>query len=347
MTRSTLRAAVLGVIVAVAVALGVVTTSAHAAPVVPAAGYGFATGAEFLQYPQRDLDRTLDTVRQTSASWIRLGIDRSQIETSPGVYNWSTSDRVIGAARARGLRVLALIGYTPILQGGGLLRTAPPANVSDFAVFAQRAVQRYGGQVNNWEIWNEPNLPIFFGGIPNKSAVYSRLLTATYAAIKQVQPNSTVIAAGLSPMQGSDSPVAFVNDLYRFGARGSFDALALHPYVFPGGIGANPNGAWTDVGAVRTLMVRNGDARKKIWFTEFGAPTNGPQNGGTTPEQQRDIIASQLAAFSRMPFAGPAFLYTVRDAAGDPGSLTNRETRFGSLLTVDYRLKPTFFLLRR
>ena len=346
MNRPSLRAAVLSAVAAVALVLGL-ASPANAAPVAPAAGYGFATGSEFLQYSQADLDRTLDTVKQTSAGWIRLGIDRSQIETGPGVYNWSTSDRVINAARARGLKVLALIAYTPLLQGGGLLKTAPPANPNDFAVFAQRAVQRYGGQVNNWEIWNEPNLPFFFGNIPNKSAAYARLLKATYGAIKRVQPNSTVIAAGLSPMQGSDSPVAFVNDLYRFGAKGSFDALALHPYVFPGGIGANPNGAWSDIAAVRGLMVRNGDAGKKIWFTEFGAPTNGPRNGGNTPEQQRDIIASQLAAFAQMPFAGPAFIYTIRDTANDPGSLNNRETRFGSLLTFDYKLKPTFFLLRR
>ncbi|WP_343996394.1 hypothetical protein, partial [Williamsia deligens] len=307
----------------------------------------FATGAEFLQYSQGDLNRTLDTVRQTSASWIRLGIDRSQIETSPGVYNWSTSDRVINAARARGLRVLGLIAYTPLLQGGGLLKTAPPANPNDFAVFAQRAVQRYGSQVNNWEIWNEPNLPIFFGNIPNKSAAYARLIRATYPAIKAVQPNSTVIAAGLSPMQGSDSPVAFVNDLYRFGAKNSFDALALHPYVFPGGIGSNPNGAYTDIAAVRGLMVRNGDAGKKIWFTELGAPSNGARFGGNTPDGQRDIIASELAALAQLPFAGPAFVYTIRDTANDPGSLNNRESRFGALLTSDYKLKPTYFLLKR
>ena len=62
------------------------------------------------------------------------------------------------------------------------------------------------------------------------------LLQAAYPAIKLVQPDSTVLAAGLSPAVGVDAPPNFVNDMYIAGAKGYFDAIAMHPYVYPGGI---------------------------------------------------------------------------------------------------------------
>ncbi|WP_284149962.1 hypothetical protein [Williamsia sp. CHRR-6] len=41
------------------------------------------------------------------------------------------------------------------------------------------------------------------------------------------------------------------------------------------------------------------------------------------------------------------FIYSIRDLSADPRTLNNRETRFGALLTYDYKLKPAFFLLKR
>ncbi|MBJ7291584.1 hypothetical protein [Williamsia sp.] len=346
MSRLSLRTLIAGVILSVTLGLSAVPP-ASAAPVVPAAGYGFTEGALITTLSQADIDREMNVVAQTNAKWFRVLIDRSTIETSPGVYNWGPTDRVVNAARKRGLSVIGLIAFTPLLQGGGLLRTAPPARATDFSAFAARAVQRYRGSSSTWEIWNEPNLPAFFGLVANKPARYVALLRATYPVIKRIQPRSTVIAAGLSPLLGSDSPPQFMRDIYRLGAKRYFDAAAMHPYVFPSGFAKDPLNAFSDVARVRDIMVRNGDAGKKIWFTEFGAPTNGPRFGGNTPIQQRDQIKEGLARIARLPYAGPVIIYSIRDYSNDPRTLNDRETRFGALLTYDYKLKPTFDLLRR
>ncbi|MGU3292091.1 hypothetical protein [Williamsia sp. M5A3_1d] len=346
MQRSSLRVFIVGVVSAIALALFSVP-SASAAPLVPAAGYGFTEGALITTLSQQDIDRELNTVAQTNASWFRVLIDRSTIEKSPGVYDWSGTDRVVNAARSRGLRVIGLIAFTPFFQGGGILRTAPPARASDFSDFVGKAVQRYRGSSNTWEIWNEPNLPAFFGLVANKPQRYTELLRASYPVIKRIQPQSTVIAAGLSRISGTDSPPQFIADMYKAGARPFFDAAALHPYVFPNGIANAPDNAISDVARVRALMVANGDANKKIWFTEIGAPSNGPGRGGNTPEQQRDQIRDLLAFIARLPYAGPAIIYSIRDFSSDPRTLGDRETRFGALLTQDYKLKPTYFLLKK
>ena len=97
-------------------------------------------------------------------------------------------------------------------------------------------VKRYQDRISDWEIWNEPNLPRFFGFSDLRPAGYVALLQAAYPAIKLVQPDSTVLAAGLSPAVGVDAPPNFVNDMYIAGATGYFDAMAMHPYLYTGGI---------------------------------------------------------------------------------------------------------------
>lgn len=73
----------------------------------------------------------------------------------------------------------------------------------------------------------------------NRAERYTELLKVAYPAIKAVQPTGTVIAAGLSPAFEHDAPPIFVNAMYAGGAKGSFDAMAMHPYVFPGGLAAD------------------------------------------------------------------------------------------------------------
>jgi len=59
------------------------------------------------------LGANLDAVRNAGATWIRLDVDWSQIEPNPGSSDFSGPDRVVDAARSRGLQVLAITTYTP------------------------------------------------------------------------------------------------------------------------------------------------------------------------------------------------------------------------------------------
>ncbi len=313
-------------------------TPTQAAPVVPPDGYGFSMGAAPEWMSAADADRELDAVAKTGASWLRLLIDWNKVQPTKGVYDWGYVDYWINGAAARGLRVLGLIAYSAeFARPSGTFFTQPPVNPADFATFAGAVVNRYGDRVSHWEIWNEPNLPLFFGGLVNSGARYTALLKATYPAIKAVQPNSTVLAAGLSRLAGDDSPPSFLQQMYAAGAKGFFDAAAAHPYVFPGGLAADPEGGWSDVGRMYDVMAANGDGGKKIWMTEFGAPTSDPSAEGVSQEEQAKQITNVLAAAADTGYSGPAFVYSVRDI--DSSARGEREKNFGALLTSDWRPK--------
>lgn len=343
--RLALRAA--GVLLScVVVALGGVVPAAHAAPPTPAAGYGFSEGSAMLDLNPTDLNRELDAVAKTNASWLRVLFDWNKAEPSPGQYNWEVFDRVVNAASARGLRVLGNIAFSPgWARSGFSFFTAPPKDPGAFAGFTKAVVSRYGSRINSWEIWNEPNLPLFFGFSGDRPQIYTNLLKAAYPAIKSVQPNSTVVAAGLSRSGGGDAPPAFLNAMYDAGAGGYFDAAAMHPYVFQGGMAADPENGWSDVARVRDVMVAHGDGGKKIWMTELGAPTSAPNAEGVSQAEQAQQITDLLGAISQLGYAGPAFVYSIRDT--DSGAQWNREANFGALLTSDWEPKAAAAVLAR
>ena len=71
---------------------------------------------------------------------------------------------------------------------------------------------------------------------PNPAA-YTRLLAASYPTIKRADPRAVVIAGALAPAMPAATTtidaVAFVDRMYRAGARRWLDAVSVHPYSFP------------------------------------------------------------------------------------------------------------------
>jgi hypothetical protein len=314
--------------------------------IVPADGYGFGDGSSILYNSAADNDRELDAVALTNASWLRVEINWYRIEKSRGVFDWGYLDHIVDAARARNLKVLGMIAFTPDwAREPGTFFTAPPVNAADFAQFAVAVVQRYHDRVSDWEIWNEPNYPLFWGRSSTDAAGYTELLKAAYSAIKTVQPDSTVLAAGLTPTTGDDAPPAYLAAMYAAGAKGYFDAAAMHPYVFPGGMSADPQNGWSDVARVHDLMVSNGDGDKKIWMTEVGAPTSDPSAEGATQQEQIRQISDILWASSQTGYSGPAFIFSIRDV--DTSQRDELEDNFGTLLTSDWQPKFAASILAR
>jgi polysaccharide biosynthesis protein PslG len=336
-SRIVARAATAVLLVAAMTVVGQRSVAAEAVTP-PRDGYGFSVGAPMTYMSNVDADHELDAVAKTRATWLRVLIDWHLVEPMPGAFNWGYVDHWVNGARQRGLNVLGLIAYTPDwARAPGSYFSAPPVDPSTFAAFAAKVVQRYGDRATNWEIWNEPNVPLFFGDVPDRAARYTELLKATYPAIKAVQPNSTVIAAGLSRAWAPDDPPTFVDAMYRLGAKGSFDALAMHPYVYPNGLAVDDHNGWSDVERVRRLMVDNGDGAKKIWMTELGAPTSAPSAAGVSQDEQARQITDVLWKAAESGFSGPAFIFSIRDV--NTADQDNEQDNFGALLTSDWQPK--------
>lgn len=302
---------------------------------------GFSPGAAFLWGDAHDVERDLDGMRDAGSAWVRIDIDWSLIESTKGDPDWARTDRAVHGARERGLDVLGLIAYTPSwARPEGTSDKHPPSRSTDFAAFAARAVARYRDVgVRHWEMWNEPNLTRFWEPRPDPGA-YAQLLRAAAGAIRDVDPDAVIVSGGLSPASDDGEEVAparFLEAVYASGGGGSFDAVGHHPYHFPCPL--DTDGSWNAWRAVlpelRELMVRHGDADKRIWLTEYGAPT-GTSPRAVSDEGQARFVEDAFATARETAWIGPLFWYSYRDAGRD---LEQPEHNFG-LVRHDFEPKP-------
>jgi hypothetical protein len=151
-------------------------------------------------------------------------------------------ERMLPFAQARGVKVvLAVYPAKP--------RSAPttPAAANDFAAFAA-LVARTFPTVKEFIVGNEPNQTRFwqpqFDSSGGACVAFTRMLAASYDALKAVDPANRVIGVGLSPRGNDDpraksnishSPVTCLRDMgaaYRGLARAKplMDEFSFHPY---------------------------------------------------------------------------------------------------------------------
>jgi hypothetical protein len=333
-----------------------VAGSTRAAPKPPPPSrVGIADAGDIQTLPPLERGRYLTTLRRAGARWVRVGLYWTVIQRRGRTnYEWKSFDNVVRAARQRGLAILGVILYTPAwARTPGTRDNTPPTDLNDLEAFAFRAARHFGRLgVHAYEIWNEPNIASFWAPAPDPKA-YTMLLERAHRGIKRGDPSATVVSGGLSPFAGygvSDgahiNPVTFLEQMYAAGARSSIDAVGWHPYNFPDGLRYHAWSAWSQMAqtnpSARSIMRANGDAKKKLWATEWGAPT-GSAAQSMSETAQAQLVTAALRSFKGWRWAGPAFFYSLRDKGTNSA---DREENFG-LIRHDWSQKPAYAAFQR
>lgn len=316
--------------------------------------FGIAEGETLLGLSSEDLNSRLGALSSLGITWIRFDIDWNHVQPNDSTtFYWDNIDQLVSAANAHNINLLAILDYTPTwARSSACLETerCAPADPFAFAQFAQAAAERYGPQgITAWEIWNEPNLHGSWEPAANALA-YTQILKAAYIAIKNTEPSSTVIIGGMGPgaTNGNDiSPIDFLSEIYADNGGGYFDAVGYHPYTFPGLPSDTGNNAWSQMSetspSLRSVMAIYGDQNKKIWITEFGAPTSGPDPDWYVSEaKQAQMVTNAFQLYSQYNWVGPLFWYTFQDG----GTSTSTNENFFGLTRYDGSTKPAYSVLQ-
>ncbi|MDX6639500.1 MAG: polysaccharide biosynthesis protein PslG [Solirubrobacteraceae bacterium] len=329
----------------------------------PAAGPAFLglAAPELIALPRAQLDQTLDAQLRLRVGLIRQTFDWAQIERSPGRYDFRRYDALMQGLAARGLAMLPVLFDPPAFRSsrpahGARDGTYPPRRFADLGAFAAVAVRRYGPAgsfwrshprlprvpIRAWQVWNEPSLPVYWPSGPDPAA-YARLLGITARAIRGADPHATVVSAGI-PQSRIGVPFGrYVQGLYRAGARGSFDVLAIHAYA------RNAAGVLAAVAQARRLMDGHGDHRP-IWVTELGWASGGPPSAftaGLAGQAQRTYSALVELAQRRSRLRLRGVVYsTWIDGGVYPGGTDFWGLHTG-LLSIAGRPKPAYYAFQR
>ncbi len=205
--------------------------------------------------------REFPLMREAGIRCVRADFRWHDIEPEKGKWKFDHLDRVVREAKANRITLLPILSYS--------VPWAQPSqhHLSEWLEYVRRVVTRYRNDIRTWEVWNEPNLSNFWDGTPD-AAEYATLLKATYETIKAIDPQLTVVQAG---MAGVD--LGYIEGLLQAGAGNSFDVMNIHPYRWD----SIPETLPKDLDALRSLMNKYGIGKKPVWITELGWPTSRPR----------------------------------------------------------------------
>ena len=255
----------------VAAALAAAWSSVGAADAATDSPYGACAHITVNEPPAR----TCAAMRGAGLAWVRSDIDWRKIEKTPGVFDFSKYDRVVAECEAEGVQLLPVVFRPPAWAK----RTWE--HLDEWAEFVRRFAEHYGRRLPVIEIWNEQNVPHFWGG-KAYPADYLAVLRRAYDSVKSVDPSIRVAIGGFTGV-----PLDFIEGIYRLGGANAFDIMNVHAYTTP----FNPEGILDDkIEKLRALMAKYGDGQKPIWITEIGYSTH------TIGIKDQDVLLAGLKA---------------------------------------------------
>jgi len=259
------------------------------------------------------------TVGVEFSSWRSVGsqVKWSDINTAPGIYNWTNLDSWLAYAAANGQSVLYTFYYTPgwasqcptcvcnsgFEAPGGCY---PPNDLNadgsgtDQYVkdFVTALMQHVGpGKVKYIEVWNEPNIPSEYMGTVQQLVSMAR-------DVRQIarfyDPNISII----SPPETGDGPdssqMAYLAAYLGAGGGPYVDAIGLHGYV------KQPEKIIPRIRNTITVMQQYQQTGKPIYVTEaswcmvspcYNHIPTASQQGGFTFRQYLAALSTPVSSF--------------------------------------------------
>ncbi|MFO7918629.1 MAG: cellulase family glycosylhydrolase [Anaerolineae bacterium] len=340
-----------------------------------APGY-FGYGIQAAMVTDGNHQRIFDHVNAMGFNWVKQQVEWFRYNPAPGEYHWGELDRIVDSANDNGVNVLFSVVKAPAwARPPEDTDEGPPSDPNTYGDFVREMAQRYKGRVKAYEIWNEQNLYYEWGGRGGKinAAEYVQLLKVAYNAIKSVDPGAVVVSGALTPTGTNDGDIAiddrvYLEQMYQAGLARYCDAVGAHPSGYN-----NPPDAdwrsWNDpdrpnckghpswffrstMESYRNIMVKYGDAHKRIWPTEFGwatvdglgvAPARGYEYAAdNTEEEQAKYIVRAYEMSKSWGWVGPMFLWNLNFAP--VAGAQDEKAAFG-IVRDDWSPRPAFHAL--
>ena len=276
--------------------------------------------------PLAQADRDMSWASRLNAKVVRVDLPWSVMEprgpNQIDPHALAYTDRLMSDASAKGIRVIMMVESTPcwassapatVLRRCGARQSVavnrwPPSNPADYAAFVAYLAARYGTQLAAIEVWNEPDQANqqYFAG-PEKAKRYAAILRAAYPAIKQANPNITVLGGSLVGSSG-----VFLRALYAAGIKGYYDGLSVHFYDL----------TLASLRTIHAVQLANGDATP-LWLDEFGWSSCWPrymiqqEQACVTKQLQATNVSDLVHALARVPYVASAVVYKLQGGASE------------------------------
>ena len=250
-------------------------------------------------------------------------------------YGQRTAER----AREHGIRTLGILGFPPKWASSAPEDAARPwvykPDLDAWVRYVEAVTRKMAGLVDHWEIWNEPNIIVFWEPEPNAQD-FMDVVKVGYEAAKRGNPKCTVITPGLAGAGRGRHGIKFLDELIRLGLPEHCDAVSIHPYRQSTPEESDLVG---DLEHIATMCEQHG-GRRQLWVTEWCWTT---QIGGGSTERRSALMTGR-----GIPLALSTGLMDriIWFRLGDPGiDRFYSEHNYG-LCYHDLTPKPSYFAFR-
>ena len=202
------------------------------------------------------LESSIRAMKAGGFNWVRLHDGARHLScwyfVEPEKGTWRFADKEIKAYRDNHILLFGQLGGAPVWASAlkdlpsfrnryaGVYFTPLPEHEADFARYCETMTRRYKGVIDDWFVWNEPWLPLFFhngfdstsgryltfGSLRDNANAYARLSKLACLGAKKGNPDCRITA--FSSSRGSTP--AWNAALYAAGGYSFCDEIDYHTY---------------------------------------------------------------------------------------------------------------------
>jgi hypothetical protein len=219
------------------------------------------------------------------------------LEPRKNEFNFTHLDKYVATAQQKHVKVLLPLYASPQWASarptedsrtGTPGTAAEPADMEDWRNFVRTVATRYKGRIEAYEIWNEPNLTMYWTGSVKQLVDMSR---EAFRIIKSVDPGALLVLPACTSGNGPQ----FLDDFLKQGGGQYGDVIGYHFYV------SGAPEAIVDMATHVKGILRANHVDKPVWNTESGwhDPNPFPSDELGAAYVSRALILAWAAGVSR------------------------------------------------
>lgn len=224
-----------------------------------------------------------------------VGVTQKDIHTAPGVFNFTQLQKLL--AMAGGADVLYTFGKVPAWAGGGAAFANPPIDLASgnatlkafVSALVNFSLTNPAQRIASYELWNEPNLAMYWTGTP---AQLVQMVSDASAIIRAADPLAIIVGPAGS---GGLAVNNFMREYLLQGGAALQDVFAYHAYLGDGKKTAD--GMQTILKSISSVKAALGIAAQPTWFTEGSW---GQDSSYATPLAPDGLTSDEKIAYMAM-----------------------------------------------
>jgi len=287
-------------------------------------------------------------LKKHNIKFMRISFGWDAIEEKEGTYNWLFWDDFVKmAVDEYGITLVPYICYVPLWASSNPKDTLyfwnyPPKDNKAYGDFIKTLVNRYKDRIKTWELWNEPDIWIYWQG--NRKQFVDFLKVAA-EAVREADPTAKIVFPGIA------YDPEFIKDIFKnWGMSKYFDIINMHNYYETWH--RNPIEQITNyINEVHDVVWKYGN-NQPLWIAEVGYSTfrkdarvsdsySAYYNYEHSPEYQAIQLFKTLTLIASTEKISAVAWYEIKDLPPSENVIgDNDNNRYLGVAYSDYKAKP-------